>query len=110
MFKPGLLVLRRTRLIGKLEPRRDGPYEVRATSGQLRQRVTIRRIADGQEYTLHARRLVPYLEDLALTPAEVSDIDEARPSFEDDDVEGSPKRAKAAPKRKRGRPRKKPPE
>ena len=59
---------------------------------------------------MHARRLVPYLEDLALTSAEVSDIDEARPSFEDDDVEGSPKRAKAAPKRKRGRPRRTPPE
>ena len=110
MFEPGHLVLRRTRSIGKLEPRRDGPYEVRATSGQLRQRVTIRRVADGREYTVLARRLVPYLEDLALTPAEVSDLDEACPplDFEDDDAGSSPKRAKAAPKHKRGRPRKEP--
>ena len=36
VFEPGHLVLRRTRAIRKLEPRRDGPYEVRATSGQLR--------------------------------------------------------------------------
>ena len=57
---------------------------------------------------MHARKLVPYLEDLALTPVEVSDIDKARLSFDDDDVEGSPKRTKAAPKRKRGRPRKAP--
>ena len=59
---------------------------------------------------MHARRLVPYLEDLALTPVEVSDIDEVRPPFEDDDSEGSPKRVKAAPKRKWGRLWKTPPE
>ena len=36
LFLPGHMVLRRTRSIGKIEPRRDGPYEVVATSGQMR--------------------------------------------------------------------------
>ena len=109
MFEPGHLVLRRTRAIGKLEPRRDGPYEVVKTDGQLRQRVTIRRLADNHQYTVHARKIVPYLGDPDMTSAEVPVVDETRsPEFSGDDSGGSPKRAKAAAKRKRGRPRKRP--
>ena len=36
LFEPGHMVLRRTRSVGKIEPRRDGLYEVVAASGQMR--------------------------------------------------------------------------
>ena len=36
LFEPGHMVLRHMRAIGKIEPRRDGSYEVVATSGQMR--------------------------------------------------------------------------
>ena len=58
---------------------------------------------------MHARKLVPYLGDPAVVSVDVPVEDGARsPDFVCDDDEGGAKRAKAAPKRKRGRPRKQP--
>ena len=108
MFEPVHLFLQCTRAIRKLEPCKDGPYKVEKTEGQLHQRVTIRRLANWHWYTVHEWKLVPYLGDPALVSADVPVIDGAcSPEFSGDD-EGGPKRAKAAPKRKRGRPRKQP--
>ena len=40
-FHPTQLVLRRSKTIGKLYPKADGPYRVTKVSGQYGQRVTI---------------------------------------------------------------------
>lgn len=42
MFSPGDKVLRRRKVVSKLAPKADGPYEVIRVSGVYRQRVTIR--------------------------------------------------------------------
>ena len=60
----------------------------------------MRRVADGREYTVHARKLVPFLEDVTLTQATSTEEEASPPIFEDDAGE------QIAPKRKRGRPRK----
>ena len=49
---------------------------------------------------MHARKLVPFLEDVTLTQATSTEEEASPPAFEDDAGE------QIAPKRKRGRPRK----
>ena len=93
-FEPGTYVLRRSRAIGKLAPKRDGPYKVETVTGQMKQRVTIRS-PDGRLYHCHASKLTPYL-------GEVNEADWVAPR--DSPEAGAP----PAPPRKRGRPRKRP--
>ena len=63
-FHPTQLVLRRTKTIGKLYPKAEGPYRVIKVSGRYGQRVTIELVegeAGRKPLAVHASQLTPYM-------------------------------------------------
>ena len=59
ILEPGDWVLRRSQAIGKIAPRRDGPWEVLKISGPFRQRVWLKN-PKGKPLCIHASKLVLY--------------------------------------------------
>ena len=64
-FHPTQLVLRRTKTIGKLYPKVEGPYRVTEVSGRYGQQVTIELVegeTDRRPLVVHASQLTPYMK------------------------------------------------
>jgi hypothetical protein len=58
-FEIGQYVLRRGRAIGKLVPKRDGPFRVTAVKGAFNQRISYVG-QQGRELSIHASKLTPF--------------------------------------------------